>query len=130
MPPPSGLSNHTVDSLAADPFQAYQMSRNVDRLAHISVQGPGLQPSDAGQIIASSNWMPYLWSINNFCLGENAATSLAYFQANRPDAAFSILKGNVVDSMFMGLCPGNCHMASQFDPYRGESQRDLPTPRP
>ncbi len=119
---------HTVDSQAADPFQAYQMSRYVDTsIAHIPIHGPGVPAGDYS-VLASTNWMPYIWSINNVTLGENAATALAQWQANRPTRAFSTFKGNILDSMFMGICPGNCHMASYFDSYRGESQRDFADP--
>jgi hypothetical protein len=119
---------HAVDSATASPFDAYQMSRWVDtHIAHFPIRGPGV-PADGGAVVASTNWMPYTWSINNVVLAENAATALAHWQAGRPDAAFALFKGNVLDSMFMGLCPGNTHMASALDAYRGESQRDFADP--
>jgi hypothetical protein len=69
--------------------------------------------------------MPYTWSTNNVVMGEAAHTSLAFWQAGRPDAAFSLFKGCLLDSMFLGLCPGNAGMATYFDMARGESQRDF-----
>jgi hypothetical protein len=118
---------HTVDSEVADPFEAYQMGRYVDtQLAHLPIHGEDVP--EGTFVLASTNWMPYIWSINNIVLGENAATALADWQANRPRQGFATFKGNVLDSMFMGLCPGNTHMASFFDSYRSESQRDFADP--
>jgi hypothetical protein len=56
-------------------------------------------------------------------MAEVAHTSLGYWQAGRADAAFPLFKGAVLDSMSMGLCPGNVGMCTGFDPYRRESQR-------
>ena len=69
--------------------------------------------------------MPYMWSLNNVVMAEVAHTSLGYWQANRPDAAFSLFKGCLLDSMFLGTCPGNVGMSSAFDMARGEAQRDF-----
>jgi hypothetical protein len=72
--------------------------------------------------------MPYIWSLNNVVLAENGHTALADWEAGRPEQAFSIFKGNILDSMYRGLCPGNLHMSSMFDAYRQESQRDFADP--
>ena len=47
-------------------------------------------------------------------------TSLAYWEARRGDDAFKLFKGCVLDSMYMGLCPGNAGMCTQFDMARGD----------
>ena len=69
--------------------------------------------------------MPYQWSLNNVVMAEAAHTSLAFWQANRPDAAFSLFKGDLLDTMYLGLCPGNLGMTTGFDMARGEAQRDF-----
>src|ERR1035437_1127873 len=39
-----------------------------------------------------------------------------------------LLKGNLLDSLFMGLAPGNFHMTSALDAHRQEAQRDSGDP--
>jgi hypothetical protein len=75
--------------------------------------------------LATTSWMPYTWSTNNVVMAEVAHTALAYWQAGRRDEALRIFKGAVLDSMYMGLCPGNVGMTTAFDMARGESQRDF-----
>jgi hypothetical protein len=119
---------HTLDSEAATPMEAYQMSRFIDTgLGHIPIHGPGVPEGDF-HVLAYTNWMPYVWSINNVVLGDNMHTALGLWQSRRDDRAFDIFKGNILDSMYMGLCPGDVHMSSQFDDYRQESQRDFADP--
>jgi hypothetical protein len=116
---------HTIDSQVPTPFEAWQMTRFVDtRIAHIPIHGPGV-PEGNYFTLPTTSWMPYTWSLNNVVMAEVAHTSLAYWQANRPDVAFSIFKGCVLDSMFMGLCPGNVGMTTYFDMARHEAQRDF-----
>ncbi len=69
--------------------------------------------------------MPYTWSLNNVVLAETMHTALAYWQASRADGAFALFKGAVLDSMYLGLCPGNVGMCTYFDATRHESQRDF-----
>lgn len=119
---------HTTDSEAATPMEAYQMSREVDtQLGHIPIHGPGVPPGDYN-VLAYTNWMPYIWSINNVVMGDNMHTALGYWQSGLDKKAFDVYKGNLLDSMYMGLCPGDIHMSSQFDDYRQESQRDFADP--
>ena len=119
---------HTTDSEAATPMEAYQMSREVDtQLGHIPIHGPGVPAGDYN-VLAYTNWMPYVWSINNVVMGDNMHTALGYWQSGLDKKAFDIYKGNLLDSMYMGLCPGDIHMSSQFDDYRQESQRDFADP--
>jgi len=116
---------HTIDSQAADTRQAWQMSRFVDtQIAHIPVHG-GEIPKGRYYTLPTTNWMPYTWSTNNVVMAEVAHTSLGYWQAGRADKAFELFKGCILDSMFMGLCPGNAGMTTYFDMARGESQRDF-----
>ncbi|HPP54994.1 MAG TPA: DUF4450 domain-containing protein [Anaerohalosphaeraceae bacterium] len=116
---------HTIDCGAADPMQAWQMSRFVDtQIAHIPIHGPQI-PQGLYYTLPTTNWMPYTWSTNNVVMAETAHTALAYWQLGRPEKAFSLLKGCILDSMYMGLCPGNLGMTTYFDMARGEAQRDF-----
>jgi hypothetical protein len=116
---------HTVDSGAATPFEAWQMTRFVDtEIPHLPIHGPGVPAGDYCTL-ATTSWMPYTWSLNNVVMAEVAHSALAYWQAGRPDEAFRLFKGCVLDSMFMGLCPGNVGMTTSFDMARGEAQRDF-----
>ncbi len=115
---------HTLDSQAATSLQAWQLARYVDTaLPQFSLDGPGVPPG--ASTIATTNWMPYTWSLNNVVFAETTHTALALWQAGQPDAANSLFKGAVLDSMFLGLCPGNVGMATALDVYRRESQRDF-----
>jgi Domain of unknown function (DUF4450) len=114
-----------IDCGAATPLQAWQMTRYVDtQIAHIPIHGPGV-PAGKYYTLPDSNWMPYEWSLNNVVMAEVANTSLAYWEANRPGAAFDAFEGCLLDSMFMGKCPGNLGMTTAFDMARGEAQRDF-----
>ncbi len=116
---------HTVDSAATTPLEAWQMSHFVDtQIAHIPVQGPGV-PDEGYFTLPTTNWMPYTWSVNNVVMAEAAHTALAFWQAGRPDPAFHLFKGCLLDSMYLGLCPGNAGMTTAYDMARGESQRDF-----
>lgn len=75
--------------------------------------------------MATSNWLPYSWSINNVVMGEAVHTALGFWQAGRADEAFQILKGSVLAAMFMRIVPGNVGSMSYLDAYRRESQRDF-----
>ena len=101
------------------------MTRFVDtQIAHIPIRGPGV-PAESLFTLPETSWMPYMWSINNVVMAEVAHTSLAYWQAGRADAAFPVFKGCLLDSMFLGLCPGNVGAMTYFDMARGEAQRDF-----
>jgi hypothetical protein len=116
---------HAIDSQACTPEQALSMTNYIDReIAQIPIRGPGV-PDENLYTIPTTNWMPYTWSTNNVVMAEAAHTSLAYWQAGRNDDAFRLFKGTILNSMYMGLCPGNCGMCTQFDMARGESQRDF-----
>lgn len=101
---------HALDSDVADPFQAYLATSYVDReIPHIPVvtsddvltAGTAALPvnavsyarwqkqlKEAGAAInageyatvATTDWMPYSWSINNVAFAEVMHTSLAYFR--------------------------------------------------
>ncbi|HVS52711.1 MAG TPA: DUF4450 domain-containing protein [Opitutaceae bacterium] len=115
---------HTLDSEVPTPQEAWLMTRQVDtQIPHLPVRGPGVP---AGLVtLATSNWMPYDWSINNVVMGEAVHTALGFWQAGRADEAWRIAKGSLVAAMFMGISPGNVGSMSYLDVYRRESQRDF-----
>jgi uncharacterized protein DUF4450 len=125
--PNSGLWTfyHTLDSEVPTPKQAAQMSRWIDNhIAHIPIRGAHV-PSENLFTLPETSWMPYQWSLNNVVMAEAAHTSLGFWQANRAETAFELFKGELLDSMFLGLCPGNVGAMTSHDMARGEAQRDF-----
>ncbi|HEU5340644.1 DUF4450 domain-containing protein [Edaphobacter sp.] len=119
---------HTIDSEVASPSEAQQMvAERLAALRHVPIHGEGV-PTEGLYILPCSDWMPYIWSLNLLLLAENMHMALALWQAGRADEAFRIFKGNLIDSMFQGLTPGNFHMTSQLDVHRQEAQRDFGDP--
>lgn len=115
---------HTLDSEVPTSSEAWQMARFVDtQFPRIPVTGAGVP--EGNFTLPTSTWMPYSWSLNNVVMAESMHTALAYWQAGRADAAFPLFKGAVLDSMYLGLCPGNVGMCTAYDAYRAESQRDF-----
>jgi hypothetical protein len=119
---------HTIDSEVPTARQAWQMA--AERLAvlkHVPVHGDGV-PEGGWYMLSCSDWLPYMWSLNLLLLGENMHTALALWQTGMRDEAYRIFKGNLLDSMYMGLCPGDFHMTSALDVHRQEAQRDFGDP--
>ena len=148
---------HALDSDVADPFQAYLATSYIDReIPHIPVvtsddvlAADAVLPVNAGPYahwqeqlkaagaavnagkyatVATTDWMPYSWSINNVAFAEVMHTSLAYFQAGRREAGFKLLKSSVLDGMYLGDSPGNFGQISFYDAARGECYRDFGDP--
>ena len=65
---------HTMDSGLPTSAEAWEMAGQVDRsIPHLPVRGPGVP---AGlHTLATSNWMPYTWSVNNVVMGEAIHTA-------------------------------------------------------
>ncbi len=125
--PNSGLWTfyHTLDSEVPTPAQAWQMSRWIDEnIAHIPIRGTNV-PDENLFVLPETSWMPYQWSLNNVVMAENAHAALGFWQANRPETAFQLFKGEILDSSFLGLCPGNFGCMMSQDMARGEAQRDF-----
>jgi hypothetical protein len=119
---------HTIDSEVPTPRQAWQMA--AERLAairRVPIHGEGV-PTGGWYMLSCSDWLPYMWSLNLLLLAENAHMALALWQTGMRDEAFRIFKGALLDSMFMGLCPGDFHMTSALDVHRQEAQRDFGDP--
>jgi hypothetical protein len=101
------------------------MSQWIDgHIAHLPIRGANV-PNENLFTLPETSWMPYQWSLNNVVMAEAAHTSLAFWQANRPETAFQLFKGELLDSMFLGLCPGNVGAMTSHDMARGEAQRDF-----
>ncbi len=115
---------HTMDAELPNPDEAAAMSRDIlNRLPRLPVRGPGVPPGL--DMLATSDWMPYTWSLNNVVMTENVHAALALWQAGCADEAFQLLKSSLVASMFMGISPGNVGSMNYLDVYRRESQRDF-----
>ncbi|MDE1177162.1 MAG: DUF4450 domain-containing protein [Edaphobacter sp.] len=119
---------HTIDSEAVTPLEAWQMAaERLYTLPHVPVHGADV-PSEQLFQLACSDWLPYIWSLNLLLLAENMHFALALWQAGDADNAYRIFKGNLLDSLFQGLSPGNFHMTSPLDVHRQEAQRDFGDP--
>jgi len=119
---------HAIDSEVLNPRQSWQMAaERLAALRHVRVHGAGV-PAGEWFMLSCSDWLPYVWSLNLLILAENMHTALALWQTGMREEAFEIFKGNLIDSMFQGLCPGNFHMSSELDVHRQESQRDFGDP--
>ncbi|MDI9365491.1 MAG: DUF4450 domain-containing protein [Flavobacterium sp.] len=115
---------HSIDAALPTNFQAYQMLRYVDKqIPHIPVKALGLPGNFF--VLSTTNWQPYDWSLNNVVLTENLHTALAYWQANRSEAAFKLWKSALVESMYLGTSPANFQQISFYDAARGELYRDF-----
>ena len=109
-----------IDCGACTPKQAYEATRYVDKyIPHIDVEKTGYQT------IATSDWMPYSWSINNVAAAEVMHMALAYFEAGRAEEGYRLMKGNILDQMYYGASPGNFGQISYYDAARGECYRDF-----
>jgi hypothetical protein len=115
---------HTLDSQVPTPLEAWQMSRFVDtQIPRIPLTGAGVPPGTCQ--MPTTSWMPYRWSINNVALAESAHTALAHWQAGRAEDALPLLRGALLDSLFLGTCPGNVGMTTPLDVFSGERYRDF-----
>ena len=117
---------HTLDSEVVSPEQAWSMSAAMKKaLPLIPVVGPGVPNDRAYGMHATTNWMPYSWSINNVATQENLHAALALWQSRLNEDAFTLAKSALLASMFMGISPGNLGTLAYPDVYRRESQRDF-----
>lgn len=126
--PSAGLWSfyHAMDSGLVSREQARPAVRYVNtHYPAIPVRGPGVPDDEKYQVLSSTDWMPYTWSVNNVVMGENIHAALALWQADRPEYAFRLTKSGLLASMFMGICPGNVGSLNYLDVYRRESQRDF-----
>jgi hypothetical protein len=119
---------HAIDSKVPDAFQAYQCLQYIDKqIPHIPVNAEGL-PEKNLYLLSTTNWQPYTWSLNNVVLAENLQTSLAYWQANRPEDAYQLWRSSLIESMYLSASPGGFEQLSYYDAVRGELYRDFADP--
>lgn len=114
---------HTMDGGIPTPTEAATMAWNLPPV--IPVRGPGVPADRRYAVHASTDWLPYTWSLNNVVMGENIHTALGLWQAGKVEEAFTLTKSALLASMFMGICPGNVGSMNTLDVYRRESQRDF-----
>jgi hypothetical protein len=119
---------HTIDSEVPTPRQSWQMAaERLAALRHVPIHGEGV-PNHGLYMLSCSDWLPYMWSLNLLLLAENSHMALALWQAGMTYEAYLLFTGALLDSMFMGLCPGDFHMTSALDAHRQEAQRDFGDP--
>jgi hypothetical protein len=119
---------HALDSEIANPFQAYQALRYVDtEIPHIPVAAEGLDKKNL-EIVSTTNWQPYDWSLNNVALAENLHTSLAYWQGGQSEKAYQLWESGLIESMYLGASPGGFEQLLFQDAIRGELYRDFADP--
>jgi len=109
-----------IDCEACSPRQAWLATKYLDsEIPHIEMEDTDLKT------IATSNWLPYSWSINNVAAAEVMHTALAYFKAGRSEDGFRLMKANILDQMYYGQSPANFGQISKYDAARGECYRDF-----
>lgn len=117
-----------IDSKTTTPFMAWQALHYIDTdIPHIPIRAKGLDDTTL-YTLSTTNWQPYTWSLNNVVLAESLQTALAYWQGGRPDEAFPLWKGSLLESMYLGSSPGNFEQISAYDIARGELYRDFADP--
>lgn len=119
---------HAIDSDIHDEFKAYQATRYVDEyIPHIPVR-IAKDSDSTNYVVSTTSWQPYFWSINNVAFAEIMHTAYAYWLSRRPEQAFKLFKGTILDAMFLGSGPGNITQISYYDAGRGECYRDFADP--
>ena len=108
-----------VEYDACSPEQAYQATKYMSReLPHIPI-------SSQLYTLATSNWMPYAWDMNNVTPVSALRAAIAYFKAGRNEEGFQLMKANIVDQMYDSQAPANFGLSSKHDVVNGEQGRDM-----
>lgn len=114
-----------IDCGVGNPSQMYEATRYVtSHIPHIDVEIAGQEHSDY-QVISTSDWLPYAWSINNVASAEIMHTALAYFEAGNCVEGYRLMKSNIMDQMYLGQSPANFGQINYYDAARGECYRDF-----
>ena len=109
-----------IDCGVGSAAQHYQAIDDMRRsLPHIQVEDTPYH------VVATSNWMPYAWSINNVATAETMHMALACFEAGQSGEGYDLLMGAVMDNMYYGQSPANFGQLSHYDAARGECYRDF-----
>lgn len=118
---------HTIDEAVPSEKQALQMLNYVsNEIPHIPVKAEGLDREL--ELISTTNWQPYTWSVNNVALAENLHMALAYWQGGNAEKAYDLWQSALVESMYLGASPGGFQQLSFYDAIRGELYRDFADP--
>ncbi len=119
---------HTADAHFLNPFEHYQQIQYVHQhIPKIPIRVAGMEGQGL-YTLASTNWQPYTWSVNNVALAENLHTALAFWQGGSKEDAYVLWRSNLLESMYFGKSPGNFHQLSHYDAVRGELYRDFADP--
>ena len=114
-----------IDCGVGSPVQMYEATQYVTRhIPHIDVEIAG-QEHSGYQVISTSDWLPYAWSINNVASAEIMHTALAYFEAGNTTEGYKLMKSNIMDQMYLGQSPANFGQINYYDAARGECYRDF-----
>lgn len=114
-----------IDCGVGNPSQMYEATRYItSHIPHIDVEIAGQEHSDY-QVISTSDWLPYAWSINNVASAEIMHTALAYFEAGNSAEGYRLMKSNIMDQMYLGQSPANFGQINYYDAARGECYRDF-----
>lgn len=118
---------HTIDEAVPSEKQALQMLNYLStEIPHIPVKAEGLNREL--ELISTTNWQPYTWSVNNVALAENLHMALAYWQGGNSEKAYDLWQSALVESMYLGASPGGFQQLSFYDAIRGELYRDFADP--
>lgn len=116
---------HLVDCEVPAPEHAYLAGEQIlSMLRRIPVEGQEV-PAGSWFLLPCSDWMPYVWSLNLLVHAENAHAAHALWRSGHSEEAYNLFVGALLDSMYMGLCPGNLHLTSALSVHRQEAQRDF-----
>ena len=109
-----------IDCEVGNEQQWYRAIANMRQtLPHIKVE------DSPYHVVATSNWLPYAWSINNVATAETMHMALACFKAGQYEEGYDLLMGTVMDNMYYGQSPANFGQLSHYDAARGECYRDF-----
>lgn len=115
---------HAIDSELGDPFKDYATTMYIERHnPRHKVESPDIE--DGYEVLSTTDWSPYFWSVNNVCPAEMLHTALAFWQAGRNDEAFRLMKSTALDNMYLGASPLNFGQTSFYDEHLGETYRDF-----
>lgn len=118
---------HTIDEDVPSQKQALQMLDYVTtQIPHIPVKAQGLDREL--ELVSTTNWQPYTWSVNNVALAENLHMALAYWQGGNSEKAYDLWQSAIIESMYLGASPGGFQQLSFYDAIRGELYRDFADP--
>lgn len=116
--------------------ECYNDAKAVEKLPHIKVEWQTSHYDSLGinvpeptsrdaWVCSTSDWMPYCWSINNVAPAEVMHTALACFKAGNNREGMRLMRGSVMDNMYLGKSPANFGQISYYDAARGECYRDF-----